>query len=371
MKTRKKKIFITGGHLTPALAVIEEIRSRNASIEIVFIGREYAIEGSDKKAYEQDEVVARGVRFIPFRTGRLQRIFTFHTVISLIKIPIGFFHAILLCWQEKPDCIVSFGGYIALPIVIASFFFGIPVLTHEQTRVPGLANKIISLFARRICLSFPDIAHTFSKEKSVYTGLPVRKALFESIDGPVISGDFFRYPILYITGGITGAASMNDLLLPIISTLLDKYTVIHQTGRISYDKAITVRSSFEENIQTRYIVRDYIDERSLSWILHNAALVISRAGANTVTELALLHKKVIFIPLPWSGGGEQLENAKWFMSVGVGVIIEQKAVDKKTILHEIEHISTEKPRCNQVQEIRINGAKYVVDEIEKLLLKRL
>jgi UDP-N-acetylglucosamine--N-acetylmuramyl-(pentapeptide) pyrophosphoryl-undecaprenol N-acetylglucosamine transferase len=204
MNKLSKKVFITGGHLTPAVAVIDEIIRRKLPWEIIFIGRMYAVEGSSEKAKEEEVITSKKIRFVPFTTGRLQRAFSLYTIVSLVKIPFGFVQALILCTREKPDIVVSFGGYIALPVVVASYISGIPVLTHEQTRVPGLSNRIIARFARKICISFPDIRHTFPRERTVYTGLPIRKEIFETPLKPAFSLPVKKYPLIYITGGTTG-----------------------------------------------------------------------------------------------------------------------------------------------------------------------
>lgn len=362
-----KKIFITGGHLTPAVAVIDEIQDRKLVWEIIFIGRRYAVEGSHEMAHEEEIIRGRGVRFIELRTGRLQRSFTFYTISSLIKIPYGFVQALILCMREKPDAVVSFGGYVALPVVVASYILRIPILTHEQTRVVGIANKIIAFLAKKICISFPDIRHTFPQQKTIYTGLPVRKELLNAHPAGPFKGDI-HHPSIYITGGTTGSVSINNLLFPLIPYLAQRFTIIHQTGRISFAKAKEEQSRLRELDRKRYIIQDYFDEHIVASILHVCVLVICRSGANTVYELALLKKNAILIPLPWSGGNEQFENAQWLSLLGLGTIIEQRTFSPERFKHLIEEVLHHKV-THQASDItiRADGAARVVDEIGKIL----
>jgi UDP-N-acetylglucosamine--N-acetylmuramyl-(pentapeptide) pyrophosphoryl-undecaprenol N-acetylglucosamine transferase len=369
MKPYPKKILITGGHLTPAVAVIDEILRRNLLWEIVFVGRTHALEGSRERAREQDVIVKKKIRFVVLHTGRLQRAVTRETLSSLLKIPYGFIEAYGICLREKPDVIVSFGGYIALPVVVAASVLRIPVLTHEQTRVSGLANTIIARFARKICVSFPDIHHTFPKEKVVYTGLPIRKGIFSVPKKPPMTLHISEFPLLYITGGTTGSVTLNMLVFPLIPELVERYTVIHQTGKMSLRQAQEIKRSLPGGYRSRYIVQDYFDERVVGWILHSSRLVICRSGANTVTELALLGKQALLIPLPWSGGGEQLENARWLRDVGLGSIITQNAANPVRIMEELQSLLKQSaPYKANVSEIKKDGAGKVVDEIARFIV---
>lgn len=369
MKLYTKKIIVTGGHLTPAVAVIDEILRRKLPWEIVFVGRVHALEGSRERAKEQEVIERKKIRFIPLHTGRLQRTVTRETLFSLLKIPYGFIEAFRICSREKPDAVVSFGGYIALPVVVAAFLLRIPVLTHEQTRVTGLANTIIAKFAQKICVSFPDIHHAFPPKKVVYTGLPIRKGIFSIPKKPPMNLPIKEFPLLYITGGMTGSVSINSLVFPLIPQLIARYTVIHQTGKMSFMKAQEVKQKLPAAYRKRYVIEDYFDEHVVGWILQSSRLVICRSGANTVTELALLGKQALLIPLPWSGGGEQLENARWLRDVGLGSIITQNAASSVRIMEEIQALlKRSAPYKANALEIKKDGAGRVVDEIVRLIV---
>jgi UDP-N-acetylglucosamine--N-acetylmuramyl-(pentapeptide) pyrophosphoryl-undecaprenol N-acetylglucosamine transferase len=294
---------------------------------------------------------------------------TRETLFSLLKVPYGFIEAFRICSREKPDAIVSFGGYIALPVVIAAFLLRIPVLTHEQTRVSGLANTIIAKFAQKICVSFPDIHHSFPAKKVVYTGLPIRKGIFTIPKKSPFQLHVGEYPLLYITGGMTGSVSLNSLVFPLISQFVQKYTVIHQTGKMSLRQAEEIKRTLPGAYRSRYIVEDYFDERAVGWILHSSRLVICRSGANTVAELALLGKQALLIPLPWSGGGEQLENARWLCDMGLGHIITQNAASPIRIMEEIQLILKQSaPDKTNAPGIKKDGTQKVVDEIVRLIV---
>lgn len=368
---QQKKVFITGGHITPALALIEELETQQVFLNIMFIGRKYAMEGDTHTSEEYRLITEKGIPFFPLGTGRLGRTVDLSTFFSLFKIPMGFIQALVLCIKEKPSVIVSFGGYVALPVVIAGWVLRIPTITHEQTTVPGLANRIIALFARRICVSFPQTMSVFPKEKVVYTGLPIRKALFENAIPLPFSLDP-RYPLLYILGGATGAKSLNELFYPVIGSLTNRYTVVHQTGHRSYDEAAKIKESLPVAHRGRYCISPYVDEKPHASFLKNATLIIGRSGANTVGELSVLGKVALCIPLPWSAGGEQLHNAEVLSHAGSAKILDQHALSSQQLLSTIDVMIQEHQRYARharsfAKTVPHDGARLLAHELSLLL----
>src|SRR3989344_5972341 len=161
------KILITGAHFTPAVAVAEELK-KTKGVEIVYVGRKTTQEGDESPSAESKVLPTLGIKFIPLIAGRLQRSFTIYTIPSFLKIPIGFLQAFFIILKEKPDVILSFGGYVAVPIVVMGWLLSVPIIVHEQTLVSGLANKISSLFADKVALSFLDKDRV--NEKTIVTG---------------------------------------------------------------------------------------------------------------------------------------------------------------------------------------------------------
>ncbi len=366
----KKKIFITGGHITPAIAIIEELGTR-ADIDIVFIGRKYALEGDTLPSAEYELITAKHIRFLVITTGRLQRSFTGQTILSLLKIPVGFVQSFIYCLRERPALVVSFGGYIALPVAVAAWVLRIPVITHEQTLVAGLANKLIARVAQRVCVTFKETLEHFPKGKAVYTGLPLRIELFSRAPkAPYDIND--TYPLLYITGGATGAQSLNRLVFPVIAKLLKTFTVVHQVGSSSLKEAQNIHELLPIADQKRYIVKSYIPLSELSWILAHAKIVAGRSGANTVVELAALGKVAIFIPLPWSAGNEQYRNALWLAQHGAAMVVEQKTLTPQlfgdSIISLWKMYDREQKRASSfAKNIPRDGAKRFVHQIDSLL----
>ena len=166
------KIVICGGHLSPALSLLEVMPKH---VEVIFIGRKYVFEKEKVLSLEYKVVKEKNIPFYPLTTGRFQRKFTLETIPSLLKFPIGFFQSITILRKEKPNVVVGVGGYISLPVCLAALLLGIPVVIHEQTQEAGFANKLISHFARKVCISWESSRKFFPEKKIVLTGNPIRK----------------------------------------------------------------------------------------------------------------------------------------------------------------------------------------------------
>lgn len=353
------KILVTGAHFTPALAVIEELRKIDG-LEIVYVGRNTTQEGDVTPSVELEVLSKEGVKFISIIAGRLQRSFTIYTIPSLLKIPIGFFQALYILLCEKPDVILSFGGYVAVPIVIIGWLFSIPIIIHEQTLVFGLANKISSYFADKVAVSFED--SEIKGEKVILTGNPVRRVILQGDERQKSK----ELPVILITGGNQGSHAINLAVEECLSELLKIGRVYHQTGDSKY-------RDFErlENLGdfgNRYIVKKWIGEE-YGDILQKTDLVISRAGINTLTELAILGKPTLIIPI---SNKEQKMNAKYFTEHGLGETLSQFNLSGETLLRSIKlmlnSLGSFKDKAKEARKIIIpDGARRLALEI--LLLK--
>ena len=175
------KIAITGGHST-GLALMEAIKQKYPDWEIYYFGRKYSLEGEKALSFDYKVVSQiKGVNFISLTTGRLQRKLSFSALISLFKIPYGFVQSLFWLLRIKPEVIVSFGGYVSVPLVVAGWILRIPSLAHEQTLVFGLATRINRLFVQKIAVSHRQLLDKLPKSKGVYTGMPLRLSLKNKI----------------------------------------------------------------------------------------------------------------------------------------------------------------------------------------------
>ncbi len=331
------KILITGAHFTPAVAVIEQLK-KNYQAEIVYVGRKTTLEGDNTPSQESQVLPKMGIKFITITTGRLQREFTIYTIPSLLKIPIGLIQSLFIILFEKPNVILSFGGYVALPTVFIGWLFSIPIIVHEQTLVSGLANQISALLADKIALSF-DKGYQINNTKTVLTGNPIR----EEIKSPQkfsLGSDYRKIfdlakksnsPVILVIGGNQGSHTINLVIENSLSKLLKIGYVIHQTG----DTKFSDFERLEEKQNEKYLVKKWID-KDIGIVLSGVDFVISRAGANTLVELAYLGKPVLTIPFEPLYNDEQNKNAKYFEDLGLARILPQVRLSSKSLLENIK-----------------------------------
>ncbi|OGK18042.1 hypothetical protein A3G67_04315 [Candidatus Roizmanbacteria bacterium RIFCSPLOWO2_12_FULL_40_12] len=358
------KILITGGHVTPALAVIEELRGH----ELVFVGRKYALEQEQTLSFEFKEIAKRKVKFIPITTGRS---LSFLNLFSFFKIPFGFYQAYKIIREEKPDIVLTFGSYLAVPIACWARIFDIPVYLHEQTSIPGKATKFIGKFAKKIFISFPETKTYFPSEKVRLTGNPIRKAVSLILKKPFPLQK--EQVVLYVTGGSLGSHSINQHIENLLARLLKKYTVIHQVGDTrrynDFERLLEKKSKLPEELKNQYFVFKHFSEEEVGYVYSLADVVVGRAGANTFFELVSLEKPAVFIPLPWSAEKEQQKQAKIFKDAGVGEIFNQteKSENLLSIINAIfQNLAKYKSNFRNLKKLyKENAARTIAKEILK------
>ncbi len=329
------KIVFTGGHFSPALSLIENLTEDN----ILVIGRKYNFEGDDSTSLEYRVCSKKNIPFRAIRAGRFQRNFSRYTIPSMLKIPLGIVDSYNILKRFRPDVVVVFGGYIALAVAVSAFVLGIPVVIHEQTQKAGIANRIISFFAKRVCISFPSSAKFFPESKTILSGNPLRKEVFE-IKDKIDTQSTFK--IIYITGGSSGSHFINEMVRSNINKLLSEFTIIHQTGDSDvfhdYEDLEKIRNDLPDNLQKRYVLRKFIDLSEIGWVMQNADLIVGRSGINTICEIIVLKKVAFLIPLPHGQSGEQLDNARLIKKIGLGEYELQKNLTSETFLSKITEI---------------------------------
>lgn len=363
------KILVTGAHFTPALAVIEELKKENTGI--VYVGRKTTLEGDRTPSVESEMLPSLGIKFIPIITGRLQRAFTLYTISSLLKIPIGFIQALFIILSEKPDVILSFGGYVAVPTVVVGWFLSVPIIIHEQTQLFGLANKICSYFADKIAVSFTK--SQFKGEKIVLTGNPIRCDIVKIPQGVKLThpwGGRNRhrgFPTILVLGGNQGSHVVNLALEGCIDKLTKIASVIHVTGDNKYKDFERLEDLIRsKKLVDKYIVRRWIG-KEFGEVLQRADMVISRAGINTLTELAYLGKPALVIPIPYLYQDEQNKNAHFFAKLGLVKILPQSKLSSEMLFQNIKKMLKDLPKLKE----KANSAKTIVipDAAKRLALE--
>lgn len=377
------KLVITaggGGHFAPVLPILNALPKET---QVLVIGRKYAFEGDSARSLEYQIAESLGISFKHLTTGRLQRRFTRHTVPSLFRLPIGLWQALQLLRQYQPDVVLSFGGYVALPVVVAASLLKIPIVLHEQTQEAGAANRLSSKFAKKICLSWPSSQKFFPKEKIVMTGTPLREEILRSSDSQLKVELIFQknttLPLIYITGGSLGAHAINILIEEKLAQLLKKYRIFHQTGDATryqdFDRLKDLVETLSEDLQERYLVTKFVNPKDTGFLLKEATLVIGRSGINTVTELLYLGKPALLIPLPISQKQEQLKNAMLMKSVGLGQILEQNKASgqqlQEAIHSMVENIENYKKHILQANAlVKKDAAQRIIAEVMACVAKK-
>lgn len=322
--------------MTPALAVADELIEIGYS-NILWVGHKRSQTGDRNLSAEYREVARRNIRFITLHTGKIWRRWTFATfdkaLLNLIKIPFGFFQAFLILILYRPSIIMSFGGYLSVPLVLnflPNRFNKTKIYIHSQTIRPDLSIRLTNRFAKKLFLTWENAKRYYKHKNIEVVGTPLNKFLLEPVksDGgdKLFDNDL---PILLVMGGNQGANTFNRRLNPpILEKYLKIFNVIHQTGSSTvtndYQKALANKEHLEDPFKSRYLVLPYILPEQLNQVYAQASLILARSGANTVQEIMFKGVPAILMPIPWSQNNEQLENAKIAERTGLAKLFEFK-----------------------------------------------
>lgn len=357
METRK--LLLAGSHAgSTAISVIEEIKKRNLNWEIHWIGKRFSKEGSNSESLEYKNMSKYGVIFHNLESGKIQTKFTKHTIPSLFKVPFGFLRCRKMVKEIKPDLTLSFGSAAGAMTVFWSNFYKIPTIIHEQTATAGRANIISSYFSNKILISRETSLAYFNKQKTLLVGNPLNSdiAKINLEDGNS------RVKSILITGGSRGSTWINNAIKPLIPQLTNKYYLLHQTGEDSLDE-------FKIIDNPKYLAFGQVSPKDMLQVMLKADIVISRAGANTVSELVALKKPAILIPIPWTYNDEQTENAKYMEELGIANILPQRDLTPQRLLVEIEKMVASygslKPKAKDIKSHDLNASSDIVDILEE------
>jgi UDP-N-acetylglucosamine--N-acetylmuramyl-(pentapeptide) pyrophosphoryl-undecaprenol N-acetylglucosamine transferase len=351
----------SGGHLIPLVTVAKKIKEKVPDCDFLFMG--------PGGKMEQEIMSGAGIPSKNVMSGKIRRYFSFHNFIDLFKVPVGLFQALVYLLFYMPDAIFSKGGYASLPVVLVGWFYRIPILIHESDANPGMANSILAKFSKRVAVSYPQAEIYFPADQVVLTGNPIREDINQ--------GDVFRArekfhlseskKVIFVVGGSQGARFINNKIISILPSLLRKYQIIHQTGENNFEEVKHLVAS-EAGIKVGrggegYLpVAFYKDE--ISDILAVSDLVISRASANTISEIAANAKPAILIPLENSANNHQRMNAYAIAKNGGCLVLEENNLGEHMLLEKIEEImNNDELRMKMSQNIR---SFYHADATEKI-----
>ncbi|MBD3280845.1 hypothetical protein GF389_04975 [Candidatus Dojkabacteria bacterium] len=383
------KFLIIGGHMTPALAVADELIERGYE-NILWVGHKKSQTGDKNTSAEYREVNRRGIKFQSLITGKFWRKWTLATIdkalINLIKIPIGFIHAGFLLLTFRPRTIISFGGYLSVPIILnwlPNRLNKTNIYIHSQTIKPDLSVKLTNRFAKKVFLTWSVSRNHYKHKNTKVVGTPLNKAILNPPTDESERAFKNDLPILLILGGNQGANTFNRRLgLPILENYLKEMNMVHQTGSSTitkdYENALSNRKRLDDELKSRYKIFPYILPENLNALYPQTTLILSRSGANTVQEIMFKGVPSVLMPIPWSQNNEQLENAKIAASTGLAKIFEFKeGLKEEKLLEEIKSaldqttkresfkpgVSWSKAKKQAHSKIKLNSSKTIANEI--------
>lgn len=310
-----KIIFSGGGTLgpvTPLLAIAEAVKPESVSAEFVWIGTQ---DGPERAL-----VTAAGMGFVTIPAGKLRRYFSLLNFVDVFKIVWAFFLSLAILWRERPDACVSAGGFVSVPVHWAAWCLGIPTWIHQQDIEIGLANRLMVPVAALVTTALESQVAAFPKYKTVWLGNPVRKAVREG--NAARARELFHLqphmPVLFATGGGTGSQRVNEMIVEAVQHLQQHCEIVHLSGKERPKEA----AEYAAKIFNHYHAYQFFtDEMKDAYAV--AAIVVSRGGFGTLTELAALRKPAILIPKP----GHQEQNVAFLAEAGAAILLDERTTN--------------------------------------------
>ncbi len=324
----------TGGHLFPLIAVVKKIKDKvGPEAQFLYVGSGIPLE---REVMEREEIPVQNIA-----AGKLRRYFSLQNFIDLFKIPWGVLQSLWILFRFMPDAIFSKGGYAAVPIVIAAWIYRIPVLIHESDAAAGLANRICGKLAKRVALAYPSAEKYFDSKKVALVGNPVRETILDgNKEAALAQFDFTTSkPVILVLGGSQGAQVINDAVVKILPQALRKVQIIHQTGQKNYENVLHKAAEYGIKAgREGYIAKPFLNDEDLKNSLAACSLVISRAGANSIAEIAAYEKPAILVPLDIAANDHQRINAYDISRIGGAFVLEESNLGQNMLLEKVEKL---------------------------------
>ena len=321
-----KKIVMTGGgtagHVTPNLALAPLLK--DAGYEIYYIG---SYNGIEKKLVEK-----AGITYYGISSGKLRRYHDWKNFTDPFRVIKGFSEANQLLKHIQPDVVFSKGGFVSVPVVMAAGRQHIPAIIHESDMTPGLANKLAIPFATKVCCNFPETMSHLPEGKAVHTGSPIRAELFSGSRDAGLSFCEFNNekPVLLIMGGSIGSRFINNAVWESLDKLLETFQIVHLVGKGNINKDIKEKAGYQQY--------EFISEQ-LNDVFAMTDLMISRAGANSISEILALKIPNILIPLSAAASrGDQILNAQSYEKQGFSTVLQEEDLTGEILLSSVKDV---------------------------------
>ncbi len=351
----------TGGHIYPALAILNKIKENDKDSKFLYIGT------SDRM--EKDIVPKLDIPFVGLEMSGLNRKNVFSNFSVLRKFLKAVREAKRIIKEFQPDVVVGAGGYITAPVLYAAHKLRVPVLIHEQNSIPGVSNKFIGSFANTICVSLPNSLKLFPKDKVVYTGNPRSEEIISvsKKKKSTLGFDDDKKLVVVVMGSL-GSTTMTLKIKELIPAFNDKdYQVLVITGKKYYDDYKEIKVS--KNVKVVPFMEDLIQ------VLKDTDLIVSRAGASTIAEITAIGLPAILVPSPYVTNNHQYKNAKELEDAGACHIVLEENFSKDTIVPYIDEILSDDKKYQEMvqnsKKLGINdSASRIYQEIKKIVDNR-
>ena len=353
----------TGGHIFPAIAIADAFKRRHPDAEILFVGA--------KGRMEMDRVPKAGYPIEGLWISGFKRQLSLDNLSFPFKLISSLCKAKRILKKFKPDVVVGVGGFASGPTMRKATSLGIPVVIQEQNSFPGVTNKIVAPKAARICVAYDNMDRWFPKDKIVFTGNPLRNNVV-SVEGKREEGARFfgldpQKPIILLVGGSQGALGINKGISAQLAMFKDvDYQLIWQTGKLYIEQA--EKEIKEMGLEDRVKPTVFIDRMDLAYACAN--VVISRAGAMSISELSLVKKAVVFVPLPTAAEDHQTKNAQSLADKDAAIMVKNSETPEK-LLPTVFDLLKDEAKIRTMEEniakfARPNAAEDIVNEIDKV-----
>jgi UDP-N-acetylglucosamine--N-acetylmuramyl-(pentapeptide) pyrophosphoryl-undecaprenol N-acetylglucosamine transferase len=353
----------TGGHIFPAISIAHALKKKDENLEILFVGAEGKM--------EMERVPAAGFKIIGLPVRGFQRKLSLDNFSFFLKLYKSMKMARQIIKDFQPDVAIGVGGFASGPLLNAAAKYKIPTLIQEQNSYAGVTNRILGRKVNKICVAYDNMEDFFPAEKIVVTGNPVRMDLLMNLDKKVEAIKHFgllgNKKTVLIIGGSLGAKTVNDSIEKGLQKFIDNHLqIIWQTGKFYYEKSAKAGEGLEES---GIIVKDFISRMDYAYAI--ADVVISRAGASSVSELCLVKKPTIFVPSPNVAEDHQTKNAMALITKDAAMMIEDNLAEKQ-LVDEVIKLVKDEYRMNIYSENiaklgKHDSAEKIVEEIYKIV----
>ncbi len=367
MKQKPLKILIsgggTGGHIFPAIAIADALKEKAPNTEFLFIGA--------KGRMEMEKIPAAGYPIKGLWISGFQRSLSIKNLSFPFKLIHSLYKAGQIIKQFKPDVVIGVGGYASGPCLRMAIRKGKKTLIQEQNSYPGITNRLVGKQVDKICVAFHDMDKWFPKEKIVYTGNPLRKSAVNIENKKDEAATFFEVdinkPVILIVGGSQGALAINQAIANNLEKLKEtNIQLVWQTGTNFLPQAQEVIKA--AGMEKQLKATAFINRMDLAYAI--ADIVIARAGAMTISELSVVQKPVIFVPLPTAAEDHQTKNAQRLVDKQAALLIENSKADKELIAAAIKLANNRAIQVELTKNIghfaKYNAAEEIAEEVLKL-----